>query len=119
MYLGSGGVLFLSLYVHGILPKGIAWFAQKVGDTLAFVGVYSYSIYLWHGAVGAGLPGLLHRLIHVPNGSVSIFAVYFVGSFAVGIAMSRMVEYPILRFRDRLFSPSPAYPVASDGGLAH
>ncbi len=119
VYLGFGGVLLLSLYTHGILPKGITWFVQKVGGALAAVGVYSYSIYLWHGAVAAGLPGLLRRLIHFPNGAVGIFAVYFVGSFAVGITMSRMIEYPILRFRDRLFSPSPASPVATDGGLAH
>jgi len=119
VYLGFGGVLLLNLYVEGILPKGLAWFVQKIGGTLAAVGVYSYSIYLWHGAVAAGLPALLRDLIHFPKRPVGVFAVYFVGSLAVGIAMSRMIEYPILRFRNRLFPRVSASPVATNDGPAH
>ena len=52
IFLGFGGMLLLSLYVHGILPKGIAWFAEKIGSAFAFAGVYFYSIYLRHGPAG-------------------------------------------------------------------
>jgi peptidoglycan/LPS O-acetylase OafA/YrhL len=106
IYLGFGGVLLLALYVHGIVPKGIAWAAGKIGSVFAFAGVYSYSIYLWHGPTGAWFPGLVRRAIGFPTTAGGNFAVYFIGSFAIGIAMSKLIEYPILRLRDHLF-PQP------------
>jgi peptidoglycan/LPS O-acetylase OafA/YrhL len=51
IYLGFGGVLLLSLYVNRILPPGITLAAEKIGTACAFVGAYSYSIYLWHSIV--------------------------------------------------------------------
>jgi peptidoglycan/LPS O-acetylase OafA/YrhL len=106
IYLGFGGVLLLSLYVHGILPKGIAWFAERIGSAFAFVGVYSYSIYLWHAPAGAWFPGLMRRAIHFPTSKAGTFAAYFISSLVIGIVMSRLIEYPILHLRDRLF-PQP------------
>jgi peptidoglycan/LPS O-acetylase OafA/YrhL len=106
IYLGFGGVLLLSLYVHGILPKGAAWMAEKIGGAFAYAGVYSYSIYLWHGPAGAWFPGLMRRALHFPTSKTGIFAAYFVASFGIGIVMSRLIEYPILHLRDRLF-PQP------------
>jgi peptidoglycan/LPS O-acetylase OafA/YrhL len=106
VYLGCGGVLLLSLYLYGILPIGLARLAESVGSGLAFVGMYSYSVYLWHGPCAAWLPGLLRRLIHFPTGEYGRFLVYFVGSLVVGITMSRLIEYPVLRLRDRLFPPA-------------
>jgi peptidoglycan/LPS O-acetylase OafA/YrhL len=106
IYVGFGGVLLLSLYVYGILPKGISWVAGKIGSAFAFVGVYSYSIYLWHGPTGAWFPGLMRRTVHFPTSRLGIFAAYTIGSIAIGIAMSRLLEYPMLHLRDRLF-PQP------------
>lgn len=103
VYLGFGGILLLSLYVRGILPAPLAGIARKVGNALAFVGMYSYSIYLWHGPCGAWLPGLVRSTIHFPTEEHGRFAVYFAGSLVVGITMSRLIEYPVLRLRDRLF----------------
>jgi peptidoglycan/LPS O-acetylase OafA/YrhL len=103
VYLGFGGVLLLSLNVRGILAGRLAGIAQQVGKAFALVGMYSYSIYLWHGPCGAWLPGLMRRTIGFPTGQHGRFAVYFAGSLVVGITMSRLIEYPILRLRDRLF----------------
>jgi peptidoglycan/LPS O-acetylase OafA/YrhL len=103
IYLGFGGVLLLALYVHGILPRGIAWVAERVGSAFAFIGVYSYSIYLWHGPADAWFPGLMRRTIHFPTSRAGVFAAYFISSLAIGIVMSRLIEYPILHLRDRLF----------------
>jgi peptidoglycan/LPS O-acetylase OafA/YrhL len=114
MYLGCGGVLLLGLYVHGILPKGIAWAAGKIGDVIAYAGVYSYSIYLWHGPTGAWFPGLVRRIIHFPKGDVGAFVVYFLGSFVIGITMSRLIEYPVLHLRDRLFTQPQVVAVSAD-----
>jgi len=103
VYLGFGGVLLLSLHVRGILAGGLATVAAQVGKAFALVGMYSYSIYLWHGPCGTWLPGLMRRTIGFPTGPHGRFAVYFAGSLLVGITMSRLIEYPTLRLRDRLF----------------
>lgn len=48
VYVGFGIVLVLSLRLHGVLPAGLARPLERIGTTLAYVGMYSYSIYLWH-----------------------------------------------------------------------
>jgi peptidoglycan/LPS O-acetylase OafA/YrhL len=106
VYLGFGGILLLSLYVRDILPNRIAGVPRRIGSASAYIGVYSYSIYLWHGPTGAWFPGLLRRTIHFPTTKIGVFSVYFIASLVIGITMSRLIEYPILRLRDRLF-PQP------------
>ena len=103
VYLGFGGIMLLSLHVRGILPSGLAHVIERIGDGFAFVGVYSYSIYLWHGGVGAWGPGLVRKALHIPVGEYLRFTIYFFGSLACGILMSRLIEYPVLRLRDRVF----------------
>lgn len=103
LYLGFGTVLILSLYVHDVLPSSIGLVLSPLGSAFAFVGMYSYSIYLWHESVLPWGPGVVRRAIHVriPQSLYGIF--YFVASIAFGILMSRSIEYPVLRLRDRLF----------------
>jgi len=82
------------------------WIARlmgMIGTAAASVGMYSYSIYLWHGPTNAWLPGLVRRALHVSLGTNERFAVYVAGSLVIGIAMSKLIEYPILRLRDRIF----------------
>jgi len=116
VYLGFTGVLLLSLYVHGIFSGKLARLAELAGSAAAFVGKYSYSIYLWHGPGGAWLPGLVRRTMGFPTGTSGRFVVYFVGSLVIGTVMSKLVEYPILRLRDRIFPDSNIVPVAAEVG---
>src|ERR1700730_69839 len=104
LYLGFGGVLLLSIYLQGILRGKPARFVGAIGTGAAYVGMYSYSIYLWHGPTGALFPGFVRRLLHISffNG-YERFAVYAVGSLVIGITMSKIIEYPVLRLRDRIF----------------
>jgi peptidoglycan/LPS O-acetylase OafA/YrhL len=107
IYLGCGGLLLLSLFVHNVLPKPLTAVFRPVGTSFARVGMYSYSIYLWHGPVGAYLVGRARTVLHLSLGPYQKFALFFVESLVVGIAMSVLIEYPILHIRNRLF-PSAA-----------
>ena len=118
LYLGFGGVLLLSLYVKGILSGKIARCFEMVGTAAAAVGMYSYSIYLWHGPAAAWLPGLVRRVLHVSQGPNERFVTYMIGGLAIGITMSKIIEYPILRLRDRIF-PSRQGIVALTSDAAH
>ena len=118
LYLGFGGVLILSLYVKGILRGKIARCLEIVGTAAAYVGMYSYSIYLWHGPAAAWFPGLVRRVLHVSQGPNERFLTYMVGGLAIGITMSKIIEYPILRLRDRIF-PSRQSIVALTSDTAH
>jgi peptidoglycan/LPS O-acetylase OafA/YrhL len=117
IYLGFTGILLLSLYVHGVLSGKLARLVELAGSAAAYVGMYSYSIYLWHGPVGAWLPGLIRRAMGFPTGRYGRFAVYFVGSLVIGTVMSKLIEYPILRLRDRMLPASDIVPVASEVGI--
>jgi peptidoglycan/LPS O-acetylase OafA/YrhL len=116
-YLGFGGLLLLSLYVHGILPKRISPIVERIGSVFAFAGMYSYSIYLWQGPAGAWFPGLMRRAVHFPTTRTGDFVAYFVASFVIGITISRLIEYPILHFRDRLFPQPQVVAVAGDSAV--
>lgn len=117
IYLGFAGVLLLSLYVRGIFSGKLARLTELAGSAAAYVGMYSYSIYLWHGPAGAWLPGLFRRILGFPTGRYGRFAVYFAGSVVIGIVMSKLVEYPILRLRDRLLPAADIVPVAAQVGI--
>ncbi len=124
-YLGCAGVLLIGLYVHGLLPAAIRGIAGRFGTVFAYFGMFSYSIYLWHGPAGAWLPGLVRRTTGFPTSEYGRFSVYLAGSLAIGVAMSKLIEYPILHLRDRLFPAIRGVPtgtradvesVASDEG---
>ena len=86
---------------------------ELAGGVAAYVGMYSYSIYLWHGPTAAWLPGFFRRATGFPVGEGGRFAVYFIGSLMIGIGMSKLIEYPVLRLRDRVFPASYIIPVAA------
>jgi len=103
LYFGFGIVLMICLNTHGVLPAWLAVPVSALGAALAFIGVYSYSIYLWHEEIIAGTPVLLWQFFHLKMGPLTEFVVCFSGSIVFGTLMSRLIEYPVLRLRDRMF----------------
>jgi len=66
----------------------------------AYIGAHSYSIYLWHLAVGM-LVGPSARRWRAPSWVEPL--AYLAGSILVGIIMAKLIELPMLKVRDRFF----------------
>jgi peptidoglycan/LPS O-acetylase OafA/YrhL len=80
----------------------VAWatnrrpFTNPMAKLLAWIGNYSYSIYLWHAVPSYFLFPQLHL-------SLLSFAGYVFLSLALGIAMAKLLETPSLLLRDKWF----------------
>jgi peptidoglycan/LPS O-acetylase OafA/YrhL len=66
---------------------------------IAYIGTFSYSIYLWH------LFGM-HLVQHLPLGQLVRLALYYGAAILLGIVTAKLIEFPALRLRDHLFPPS-------------
>jgi peptidoglycan/LPS O-acetylase OafA/YrhL len=75
----------------------------KLVRGLAAIGAQSYSIYLWHMPVILWGPALLERWAGVRLEPVAAAGWAVGASVVIGIGMARLVELPVLRWRDRLF----------------
>ena len=105
VYLAYGIVL-----VCFVLMKPGKWANWRATRLMAFVGTYSYSIYLWHrdtswGAYEAalaagnrlGLPHELTWLLHT--------TAYVIASVLGGVVLGWLIETPVQRIRETLFPP--------------
>lgn len=96
-YLGSGAVILAAVRLRDA--------PCRLLRILASAGAASYSIYLWHMPVmdwGWRLVWALSRTESYP----AYASVCLAGSIAVGIVMNKIVEWPMLRVRERLLPPS-------------
>ncbi|CAN7238822.1 acyltransferase [Trinickia sp. LjRoot230] len=88
---------------HAVLFRVIAW-----------VGVYSYGIYLWHSLAFAPADILITRATALGLPSLVIWAMAIAFQIAIAISLgyvtTRLVEFPFLLLRNALF---PARDVAS------
>ncbi|MDT5060846.1 MAG: hypothetical protein QOH63_1305 [Acidobacteriota bacterium] len=116
LYLGFGGVLLLALYFDSQWASPVRRIFRPVLNLLAWVGAYSYSIYLWHLVVASFGLSLVRRAYAfaattlLPQGEgqqpphrLIEFAIYVVSSVALGIIMAKLVEMPVLKLRDHYF----------------
>jgi len=67
VYLGFGGILLLSLYLARDFIRKPARFVGAIGTVAASLGMYSYSIYLWHAPTNALFPGFVRRLLRISS----------------------------------------------------
>jgi len=106
LYLGFGGILLVTLYA-----KPSRWgVLRKAGSALAFMGCYSYSIYLWHIPIRAWGVYAIEHLLKISMSYPMEFCFYVIGGVSGGIVLAKVVEIPFLAMRDRLF-PSRSRPM--------
>src|SRR4029450_1644184 len=99
-YLGSGAILLSMLYLK--IPD------NRLTRSLGAIGMFSYSIYLWHMPVETWAVPIVETVFKTHVNWVAYAAIYLFGAIAVGILTAKAIEYPLLRVRDRLFpSQSP------------
>ncbi len=89
-----GFLLLLLSVLHPVKPAGVPSRASRAMGRLAQL---SYGFYLWHGAV----------LVYAPVHGLSIplaMTITFGASLSLAFATTRLIEIPVLRWRDRCSS---------------
>jgi len=60
----------------------------------------------------------LEKFGHIYLPGLVRFIAYLLGSIVLGIFFARLIEFPVLRFRDRIFPGGTQSPVSPDPSLA-
>ena len=108
LYLGAGAFILL---VSGHAGRVKGWIPFKV---VAWLGFYSYTIYLWHLSVREPIRNILGRL---RMGSVYWWLgpiLDSVAAVAIAVIASRALEWPILKMRDKLMPEKQIRAVAPE-----
>lgn len=95
LYLGMGLLLLAGLYGFPDWPR-----TARLLKPLAAIGVYSYSLYLWHIPARWAAPVVV-KWLGAPGWYAAELWVYVALSLLLGIGMARALELPVLRLRDR------------------
>jgi peptidoglycan/LPS O-acetylase OafA/YrhL len=100
-YIWFGSVLILIYGYHGKLLKTVLY------RIIAQIGLYSYGIYLWHLSVREPLATLASHIMPAARWGFLLISQYLAAIF-LGVLLTKAVEFPMLRLRDRLIPRGPA-----------
>ena len=115
LYCAYGGLLLTMVSTPVRASAAATWVNRRVGRTLAFIGYFSYPIYLWH-VDAKKLVASLSRLgtgVSLELRWVISFALYVSVATAVGVVFAGLVDKPSLRMRERLFPSRTSLPIES------
>jgi peptidoglycan/LPS O-acetylase OafA/YrhL len=110
LYVGYGLILIRLVYAGSRGPILNRVIALPPSRFIAWIGTYSYSIYLWHYDTGWYGYNWAHRLsarLDWPN-SLSWLAStsgWLVMAVVPAVILSKLIEIPVMRLRERLFPP--------------
>jgi peptidoglycan/LPS O-acetylase OafA/YrhL len=120
LYIGFGGLLLLALHrapapaSSGRPHPAMAAFGL-FASALAWLGTYSYSIYLWHMPVQAWSTIVLARTTGWLPPATLAWCLYFVEAIGAGVLMSLLIERPGLALRERLAVTAGRSPLRAGG----
>lgn len=98
----SSAAFVLLIYKSNIETK-----LPSLSRILAFLGVYSYSLYIWQFA-GVSITAFIQKHCVYLGGVAWEVALKYVSAIAVGFLVSKSIERPMMELRDRLFAKSGA-----------
>lgn len=101
----GGGVLVIAGAIHlnrDSFPRS-ARVLEFVPRTLAWIGFYSYSIYLWHVTTGRIADKFLTGRFLGSFGWFPCMTASMIVAILAGILLSKLIEYPMLKLRDRIW----------------
>jgi peptidoglycan/LPS O-acetylase OafA/YrhL len=75
------------------------WTGRASFQALAYLGRYSYSVYLWHVFVMV----MIYDVLKLHLSEWPLLALDLSASFLVGILFAKLIEVPALRIRERVF----------------
>ena len=100
LYIGFGGLLLYFIFcVH---EEKLSYLMSPLFYFLAWVGYYSYNIYLWHLSVHYYSNRIFSKLFGTDT-PILHFIIYFWGSIFLGMFVSRLLEIPCLKLRDKYY----------------
>lgn len=108
-FVGSGAFLVATFHTRAADFGRGASVVRPVSRLLAGIGVYSYAIYLWHVTViGMTEDRIVTTMLGVTgtwNGAawLATATAVTVLSVLVGVVVTKAIDWPVLRFRDRYF----------------
>jgi peptidoglycan/LPS O-acetylase OafA/YrhL len=120
LYIGFGSVLLLAIHRPPVTsptlaPRAFSRVLAAVATALAWLGTYSYSIYLWHMPAQAwSTIGLARLTGHVPSPTPAWF-LYNLEAIGIGVVMSRLIERPALAVRERVMAAAASGPITRHG----
>jgi peptidoglycan/LPS O-acetylase OafA/YrhL len=107
------GLSFLYIAFGGILcfTEGNKLFTDKFFRPLAYIGKYSYSIYLIHILVGPAVANFFRVHVFTSPGLEWVNkSIYLLSNVACGALISLVIEQPFLKLREKYFAKSVSKP---------
>jgi peptidoglycan/LPS O-acetylase OafA/YrhL len=103
--LGYATIICIVLPAHALWDQVPRAANSRLSAALAYIGKYSYSIYLYHLTLGKLLANWFMRSQCCSNHPelrwLCLNFLFFGWSFVVGIGAGRLIEYPAIYLRDR------------------
>jgi peptidoglycan/LPS O-acetylase OafA/YrhL len=107
LYLGFGSLMIACVVcAHTRFESPSRWLRFW-----AYLGSHSYSVYLWHYPIWLWTVRLVFPVFGINLHYAVECLLYVVVCFAWGVAVGKLVEFPMLGLRDRLF-PARSRPVS-------